>query len=529
MKRRVRFSSLAPLYLLGAWLLTGAEAQTSLFVAGDSTAAEGNPNAVGWGRELPKYFDGSKISIVNAARGGRSSRTFITEGHWSDLIAKVKPHDYVMIQFGHNDGGEINGERIARGSLPGLGEETQEIENRLTKQHETVHTFGYYMRKMIGDTKEKGATPIVLSLTVRCIWKDGRVERGSGEYGAWSRELAASENVAFYDLTNIVADRYEQMGEEAVKAMFPKDHTHTNAQGADLNAQYVVAGIKAWRENAILKTLSSQGRAIETAPAKFVVFPHLTRPAASDHDAFLRWLNLPDLADPALPSLFLIGDSTVRNGRSDGVDGLGQWGWGDPLVAYFDPTKINIVNRAVGGTGARTFLEAGYWDKIIEMLKPGDFVLMQFGHNDNGPRGSLPGTDETTEMREGKKIHSFGWYLRKYVADTRAKGATPILCTLVPRNIWTSGRIDLPQGSHADWTRSVAREQNVPLLELNEAIGRRYDQLGEAKVTSLFADKKVHTSREGAELNASIVASLLREMPGKPVSRYLLSTPAAVW
>ena len=88
-------------------------------------------------------------------------------------------------------------------------------------------------------------------------------------------------------------------------------------------------------------------------------------------------------ANPALPTLFLIGDSTVRNGRGDGANG--QWGWGEPLVDYFDPAKINVVNRAVGGLSSRTYLTMGHWDRVLAMLKPGDFVMMQFGHNDDGP------------------------------------------------------------------------------------------------------------------------------------------------
>ena len=127
---------------------------------------------------------------MNGARGGRSSRTFVTEGLWDRLIAEVKTGDYVLIQFGHNDGGPINGAQIARGSLPGLGDETQEIDNLLTGQHEIVRTFGWYMTKMVRETKAKGAMPILLSLTVRNIWTDGRVERGSGKYGEWTRQIA---------------------------------------------------------------------------------------------------------------------------------------------------------------------------------------------------------------------------------------------------------------------------------------------------------------------------------------------------
>ena len=71
----------------------------------------------------------------------------------------MKAGDFVLIQFGHNDGGPINDSSRARGSLPGLGEETQEIDNQVTGKHEVVHTFGWYMRKFIADTRAKGRRP----------------------------------------------------------------------------------------------------------------------------------------------------------------------------------------------------------------------------------------------------------------------------------------------------------------------------------------------------------------------------------
>jgi len=159
-----------------------APAAETLYIAGDSTAANGNPTQIGWGRELPKYFDPAKIEIVNDARGGRSARTFITEGLWDQLLAKLKKNDYVIIQFGHNDASPVDDATRARGSLPGLGDETREVDNQVTHKHETVHTYGFYMRKMIRDVKDKGATPILLSLTVRNVWKDGHVERGFDQF-----------------------------------------------------------------------------------------------------------------------------------------------------------------------------------------------------------------------------------------------------------------------------------------------------------------------------------------------------------
>lgn len=241
----------------------------TIWIAGDSTAAPGGPNSTGWGVPFPTYFDLTKVNIANRARGGRSSRTFITDGSWDKLLEGVQPGDFVLIQFGHNDGGAINAEPPgsnrplrARASLPGLGEESEEIDNVLTKKHEVVRTFGWYLRKMIADTKAKGARPIVLSLTIRNLWKDGQVERGSGRYGEWSAALAKAAGVQFIDLSRLIADEYEKRGEAAVKELFPADHTHTGAAGAELNASLVVAGLRELSGRPFEKFLSDKGRAV---------------------------------------------------------------------------------------------------------------------------------------------------------------------------------------------------------------------------------------------------------------------------
>jgi rhamnogalacturonan acetylesterase len=215
----------------------------TIFVVGDSTANNNANGGRGWGDPFIDLFDTTKVNVLNRARAGRSSRTFITQGLWDNVLSEMKPGDVVLIQFGHNDAGPINDASRARGSLPGTGEETQEIDNLLTKEHEVVHTYGWYLRKMIADTKTKGAIPIVLSLTVRNIWKDGQVERGSGKFGQWAREVATSQHVQFLDVTNLIADRYEQLGEAKVKELFATDHTHTNPAGAELNASLILTGL----------------------------------------------------------------------------------------------------------------------------------------------------------------------------------------------------------------------------------------------------------------------------------------------
>jgi rhamnogalacturonan acetylesterase len=234
----------------------------TIFVVGDSTANNHANGGLGWGDPFISYFDATRVNVLNRARAGRSSRTFITEGLWDKVLSDMKKGDFVIIQFGHNDGGAINDATRARGSLRGTGEETQEIDNLLTKQHEFVHTYGWYMRKMVADTRGKGATPLILSLTVRNIWKDGRVERGSGRFGQWAAEIADSQGVRFIDLTSLIADKYEQMGEAKVKDLFASDHTHTNSAGAELNAELVVAGLKMLKGRPLNRYLSSKGKAI---------------------------------------------------------------------------------------------------------------------------------------------------------------------------------------------------------------------------------------------------------------------------
>lgn len=234
----------------------------TIFVVGDSTANNNANGARGWGDPFIDYFDAEKINVSNRARGGRSSRTFITEGLWDKVLGEMKRGDFVLIQFGHNDAGAINDATRARGSLPGLGEETQEIDNLLTKQREVVHSYGWYMRKMIADTKAKGATPIVLSLTVRNIWKDGHVERGPGKFSPWAAEVAKSQHVTFIDVTTLIADRYEELGEEKIKELFATDHTHTSPAGAELNASLVVAGLKMLKDKVLNRYLSAKGKAV---------------------------------------------------------------------------------------------------------------------------------------------------------------------------------------------------------------------------------------------------------------------------
>ena len=83
------------------------------------------------------------------------------------------------------------------------------------------------------------------------------------------------------------------------------------------------------------------------------------------------------------PRVIIIGDSTVRNGSGEGRGGQG--GWGDRIACYFDTARVDVINKAIGGRSSRTFITGGRWDDVRESLRAGDFVLIQFGHNDASP------------------------------------------------------------------------------------------------------------------------------------------------
>ena len=293
--------------------------------------------------------------------------------------------------------------------------------------------------------------------------------------------------------------------------------------------------------------------------------PPAAPPSPPDARTQEAGLGLTGPANPKLPSLILVGDSTVRNGHGTGSDGL--WGWGAPIANLFDPTKINVVNRAIGGLSSHTYISQGHWANTLELIKPGDFVLIQFGHNDGGVnlpgavpipdqgllpgatpptptpgaaprasngRGSLPGFgDETLDVANPRTnttetVHTFGWYMRKYIADTRAKGATPILCSLVPRKLWLDGHVIRNTSTYRGWTQQVAAQQHVGFVDLNEIIARRYDALGQAAVDPLFGDPHTHTTLAGAQLNAECVVAGLRALPGDPLAPYLSEKGKAI-
>ena len=246
------------------WQVDRKPGKPVLFFTGDSTvknADKEDDGMWGWASQAQTVFDESKITLCNAARAGRSTRSFIREGLWEKVYNSLQPGDYVTIQFGHNDICPITDQK-ARGVIPGT-QDTLHVYKMDDGSYQTVYSFGWYLRKMIDDVREKGATPILVSLTPRNEWPGGRIERRDGSYGKWYREVVEQTGVAFIDMHNISADFLDkkfavkrlpddkQKAKEKVAALkekagvyFKKDHTHASKLGAQMNAQSFAKGLR---------------------------------------------------------------------------------------------------------------------------------------------------------------------------------------------------------------------------------------------------------------------------------------------
>ncbi|MDX8339384.1 rhamnogalacturonan acetylesterase [Draconibacterium sp. IB214405] len=470
----------------------------TIYTIGDSTVKNGQGDGAGglwgWGDPLVQYFDTTKVNLENHALGGTSSRTFRDKGLWQPVLYKLKPGDYVLMQFGHNDSGAVNDTIRARGTIKGTGEESEEIDNLITGKHEIVHSYGWYMRQYIREAKEKGAIPVVMAPIPRNDWEEGKVPRNNNSYGGWAKTVAAEEGAFFIDLNEKMASEMENRGEENVTEVlfFSRDHTHTSAKGAVLAASLIVEGLKELDQCKLKNYL----------------------------------LEDPKISFPVKKKVFIIGDSTVANGNDSIV------GWGRELWAFMDTTRIEVINKARGGRSSRTYIYEGLWDEVLQQLSAGDFLLIQFGHNDGGNidkakyRGSLPGMgNETQDILRNDSIpetvHTYGWYMGTYINQAKEKGVSVIVISMIPRNIWKDGKVERVDGSYGGWAKEAAGQNEAYFIDLNNVIADKYEKMGAEKVKAFFPGDHTHTNAVGAKFNAETLTEQIKNLRTCSLHRYL--------
>ena len=473
-----------------------------LFLVGNSTMrtgtlGNGNNGQWGGGYFMHEYFNPDKITVENHALGGTSSRTFYNN-LWQDVLAGVKKGDWVIIELGHNDNGPYDSGR-ARASIPGIGKDSLCVTIKETGKQETVYTYGEYMRRFIRDVKRKGAYPILMSLTPRNAWNDADstvITRVNKTFGLWAKQVAAQEKVPFIDLNEISARKFEKFGKEKVKDMFYLDRIHTSTFGAHVNVESAVEGIRGYKG---LKL------------AQYLADPVVDKVTGASRRK-------------GHPILFTIGDSTVKN---EDKDSTSMWGWGSVICELFDTTRISVENHAMAGRSARTYLNEGRWTKVYNALQPGDFVLIEFGHNDAGDinvgkaRAELPGAGGESQVFRMEKtgdyevVYTYGWYIRKFIRDAQEKGAIPIVLSHTPRNIFDNGLIQRNTDSFGKWTQEAADATGATYIDVNAITGDKLQDMaaneGLKVVGEYFKNDHTHTSLKGARMNAkSVVEGILK-------------------
>jgi lysophospholipase L1-like esterase len=178
------------------------------------------------------------------------------------------------------------------------------------------------------------------------------------------------------------------------------------------------------------------------------------------------------VAPPAHITVYLIGDSTMSVKE---VKNYPETGWGMPFAIFFDET-VTVDNRAQNGRSTKTFVAENRWQPVAAALREGDYVFIQFGHNDEVPtkRSYTPEADYKN-------------YLVRFITETRAKKATPVLITPVARRKFdAAGKVEGTHNVYAEIVRTTAREQQVPLIDLDRESQALLQQYGVENSRLLF-------------------------------------------
>lgn len=218
----------------------------------------------------------------------------------------------------------------------------------------------------------------------------------------------------------------------------------------------------------------------------------------------------------SMPSVYMAGDSTMADYP---VSSFPQTGWGQ-VLKNFAMRGVKVCNYAKGGRSSKSFREEKLWDSILSQLLPGDFTIIQFGHNDGhtGPENLYRFTDPET---------SFPEYLKMYLFDTRKKGGVPILVTPTPSCLFHDGKAVNKErlSRYTDAVRKTAEETDTVLIDMNAGLLEKLTLTGEEKASRFYMNlypgefinfpegknDNVHFSYAGAELAAVEFIELLKK------------------
>jgi lysophospholipase L1-like esterase len=193
-------------------------------------------------------------------------------------------------------------------------------------------------------------------------------------------------------------------------------------------------------------------------------------------------------------TIYIAGDSTVTDQVEE------PWaGWGQILPQYFKPDRVVVSNHAESGETLSSFVGERRMEKLLSTLRPGDYVFIQFGHNDMKQKGPDAGA-----------YKNYSRLLNQFVATVRKHGATPLLLTPMNRlSFDKDGKVTNSLGDYPEAVRQVARERIVTLVDLNSMSHELYESLGPEATQKLFVDQ-THSNEAGAEIFARYIADQIK-------------------
>ena len=429
-------------------------------LVGDSTQTKSAGYGLGFCANLK-----DDVTCLDLAKGGASTKTYYQEGYWEKALA-AKP-DYMLIQFGHND---------------------EASKEHLPRETDLRTEYPANLKRFVAEARARGITPILVTPLCRRYYEaDGKVHSDLTAHAEAMKKVAVEEHVPLIDLhamslayLNTLSEAQGQaLGltkKDAHGATVP-DKTHLNPEGAYIFGRMVAEGM---------------GKAVPALKKYVKKQPAALSDEAKRTVAILRG---------APVRIVLVGDSTVNAGG----------GWGTAFCALLT-AHVECLNAARNGRSSKSYYDEGLWKAALNLH--GDYILIQFGHNDMPGKGAARETDPDT---------TYSANLRRYIQEARDAGVRPVIVTSLSRRSYQNGKLVLDLDAYAKAARRVAEEEEVPLIDLNaESVkllqsmtqeqADQFDALAHPDADGKKGPDRTHLNAAGAAVFGRMVANDLAKL-----------------
>lgn len=477
-----------------------------IYLAGDSTVKYyGDDNSIGgWGEYLVNYFDNG-VKIINKAEAGRSTRSYINQGRLDDIVSQLNEGDYVFIQFGHNDNRTDENARVEHSVLLGTPDENgiyPTIKGQKTDTPQRIidfyandeypygekfypyesGTFKWYLKQYVDKVREKGGIPVIITPVCRVLFdSEGKIQPAFGEdngYKVAAEQVAEETGVVCIDAYDITKALYESYGVFTTQGLHDvkddgeMDLTHYNKFGANIVASKLAAAIgeKLPQLKSHLKTSTK---------------------AVSKTD------------DMKTANLFVVGDT--GKGLED-CDIFESHGFSEYFEDYLSD-KITVCDYSYAGATAKTFAKTGEYNKFLDSINEGDYVMICFGRYDSTDlMGGYAYSGGRLENVAGFKATVYNTYI-KPVIDRKG---IPIMLTPINSRQYdaTGAAVDTVKG-YDDDIKALVTDSSLYFADLSSVTYELYNTMGQegSKVLNAFDSENGIDNKAFSEFGARLVAT----------------------